>query len=90
MRSILPLVLLLVATMAAAEVYRWVDDEGTVHFSDTPREVGNTQRVDVDGINTAKSVEVESVTTDAVADDPAEVVMYSASWCVPAISRGKC
>ncbi len=81
MRSILPMMFLLVVTTAPAEVYRWVDDEGTVHFSDTPREPGNTQRVDVDGINTAKSVEVESVTTDTVADEPAEVVMYSASWC---------
>lgn len=46
MRSILPMMFLLVATAGSAEVYGWVDDDGTVHFSDTPREVGSTQRVD--------------------------------------------
>jgi hypothetical protein len=37
-RSILVLVGLLAATTALAQAYRWVDDEGVVHYSDRPVE----------------------------------------------------
>ncbi len=37
-RPILALIGLLVVTSAYAEAYRWVDDEGVVHYSDRPRE----------------------------------------------------
>lgn len=33
----MPLILLLGAVPAVADVYRWVDEQGGVHFSDTPR-----------------------------------------------------
>ena len=36
-RSILVLLGLLAAAAATAEVWRWIDDDGVVHFSDTPR-----------------------------------------------------
>lgn len=81
MRTILLLMFVLVVPVAQAEVYRWVDDDGTVHFSDTPREPGQTQRIDVGEINTAKSVDVESIGTDEVSAGATEVVLYSASWC---------
>jgi hypothetical protein len=35
----LVLVLLMSATVVQAETYRWTDNEGTVHFSDSPGEV---------------------------------------------------
>jgi hypothetical protein len=35
----LVLVLLMSATVAQAETYRWTDNEGAVHFSDSPGEV---------------------------------------------------
>ena len=34
--SLLLLWLLLASTAPAGQVYRWVDDDGTVHFSDDP------------------------------------------------------
>ncbi len=37
-RPILLVLGLLLAFPAGAEVWRWVDDDGVVHFSDTPRE----------------------------------------------------
>jgi len=33
------IVFLLLATVAQAETYRWIDSEGTVHFSDSPGKV---------------------------------------------------
>ena len=37
-RSIFALLGILAVTAASADVWRWVDDEGVVHFSDTPVE----------------------------------------------------
>jgi len=36
MRKLIPLLLLLTALPAAADVYRWVDADGVVHYSDNP------------------------------------------------------
>ena len=44
-RAILALLGLFVAAAATADVWRWVDDDGVVHFSDTP--VEGAERVDV-------------------------------------------
>lgn len=44
-RPTLVLLGLLATAAASAEVWRWVDDDGVVHFSDTPRE--GAERVDV-------------------------------------------
>ena len=42
---ILMLCVLLVTRAAAAEIYRWVDENGEVHFSDRPRPGASTVRV---------------------------------------------
>jgi len=44
-RTILVLLGMLGAASALADVWRWVDDDGTVHFSDTPRE--GAEQIDV-------------------------------------------
>ena len=46
MRDLLLILLCLVAPAAAGEVYRWVDSEGTVHYSDTPAE--GAERVEIE------------------------------------------
>jgi len=38
------LVLLLAATMANAETYKWIDNEGTVHFTDSAGEIPEKYR----------------------------------------------
>lgn len=38
----LPLLILLIGTYANAEIYRWVDDEGVVHYSDKPAKDAKT------------------------------------------------
>jgi uncharacterized protein (DUF2126 family) len=39
-RPLLALVLLLVAPLVSAQVYKWVDAKGTTHFSETPPPAG--------------------------------------------------
>ena len=40
MRRLLPLMLIVVATAASAQAYKWKDASGTVHYSDTPPPTG--------------------------------------------------
>lgn len=80
------LLLLLAALQAQAEIYRWVDADGTVHFSDEPRpDAGEVERVQLRQINSVRSVEIDTAPGPARTTQGAgapEVIMYSASWCV--------
>jgi hypothetical protein len=42
MRIFVLLIALIPTVLVAAEVYRWVDDDGTVHYSDRPQEGAET------------------------------------------------
>jgi len=67
-----------------AEVYKWVDEKGKVHFSDTKPETAEVEAVDIGPI-------VNSYTSPKITFLPElpnletarkkQVVMYSASWC---------
>jgi hypothetical protein len=49
MRALLFTVLSILAFAASAQVYRWVDEKGTVHYSDAAPPPGvNAKRVDID------------------------------------------
>jgi hypothetical protein len=49
MRSLLALLMLLAAAPALAQVHRWVDDKGTVHYSDSPPPAGvKSTTIDID------------------------------------------
>ena len=50
MRVVALLTLLATVCLAAAgsEVYKWVDEEGNVHYSDTPPENTESERVQID------------------------------------------
>lgn len=62
--------------VAFSGVYRWVDEDGKVHFSDQPSQSHASEPVKL-RINT-----YEGVTYDTSSFDVGkEVVMYSASWC---------
>lgn len=78
------LLVLLTGSVAQGEVYRWVDDKGTVHYSDEPRENrGRAERVEIRELNSADSVDVSDIESGAssTGEGSAEVTMYSASWC---------
>ena len=61
---------------ALSEIYRWVDEQGKVHFSDKPSVTQPSESVKL-RINTYESVTY--ATSDI--DTGKKVVMYSTSWC---------
>lgn len=87
MLSCLPLMLaVLVAAPVEAEMYRWVDEDGTVHFSDRAPE-GEAERIELEPINAVAPVdgsephETGESTRSGSSARTARVTMYSTSWC---------
>ena len=74
-RSILLLVCLLAGAATASEVYRWVDEDGIVHYSDQPQP--GAERVDLPKTNsfTARSA-ARSRTDEGGAETPKQPVGY--------------
>ena len=49
MKKLLLLLLFLsVAVVSFAAIYKWVDDEGVIHYSETPPSVGKTQEMELE------------------------------------------
>ncbi|WP_424684020.1 DUF4124 domain-containing protein [Frateuria sp. YIM B11624] len=70
----LALVLLLLAPAVAAQVYKWTDSHGTVHYSETPPPQGTQyKRIDTNGM------EQPAASTPAKATAPAATTATPAS-----------
>ncbi len=71
------LALITVTLSNHAEIYKWIDEDGNVHFSDSqntpPQQQNETISLE---INTYTSVSYESVTSTTD-----QVTMYSTEWC---------
>jgi len=84
MRSLLAILFVLVPpAIASAEIHKWVDEDGLVHYSD--RKPGNEAVAEVEleiEANTYQGVSygMSTIETKKVAPR-ARVVMLSASWC---------
>ena len=59
-----------------AEVYKWVDENGNVHFSDTQPVEGESQEIDLK-INSYESVNYQQSKSNV----GNQVIMYSTEWC---------
>jgi glutaredoxin len=73
------LLLVLLPTLVSAEIYRWTDAEGRVHFSDEPHNTMPSEQVSV-RVNSYESVTYESLGSYTPPNDR-RVIMYSTSWC---------
>lgn len=74
--------LILIVTLplvCTAEIYKWVDESGRVHFGDKPLDKEKAELLEVK-VNSYEGVSYDS-NTPAKSADPGRVVMYSASWC---------
>lgn len=78
------MMILVFSGIAVAEVYKWVDSNGRLHYSDVPPENVNAKKLDIK-IN---SIEAVSVERNALPTEPLSgkagkktVVMYSTEWC---------
>lgn len=75
------LCMLLMAPLCRAEIYKWVDENGTTHFSDSKPGAGQqAESLELDRINSIDSVTYDWVRKSTRA--PAgRVTMYATSWC---------
>jgi glutaredoxin len=79
MRSLLFALLALLPLICSAEIYKWTDENGRVHFGDKAQSAEGAEQLSLK-ITTYESVSYESAPAAADADSK-RVVMYSASWC---------
>ncbi len=92
--QLIVLICLTLSTTVNAEVYRWVDETGTVHFSDAMPNVNEAlanEQLEITPyilpqLNVIKGQEIASDVLDEEeqtheANTMKSVVMYSASWC---------
>ena len=73
---LLLLPLLLFATPASAEIYKWTDEQGQVHYSDQKPRDREFNEVEIEG-GTYKSVSYGTTNVDT----GKQVIMLSAVWC---------
>jgi len=87
--SVLALLWVLVAGVpmdSRAEIYKWVDADGRIQFSDQPPPQRDSEEIRLPQLNTYQGVSVEPQ-GETTGNAPArgtktkKVVMYSASWC---------
>ena len=71
--------LCLCAPAAYSEIYKWVDENGKVHFSDQKPDRGAAEQLEV-RVNTITSPSILDSDFLAVRERR-QVVMYSAVWC---------
>jgi glutaredoxin len=73
--------ILLIAGPVSAEIYKWTDDKGHIHYSDKKPENQEVTEVEFK-ITTYDTVSYETVSYDtSKVDTKKNVVMFSASWC---------
>jgi glutaredoxin len=80
-RLMVLLALLLPAAGLHAEIYKWVDEQGQVHYSDQKPEDRPVTEIPVE-TRSYQGISYGTVAIDTRKDAPkARVVMLSASWC---------
>ncbi len=80
-RTILLIAILLSPPLACAEIYKWLDEDGKVHFGDKKPRNQEAESVVLE-INTYTNVTYDTAIFDHGARYGArKVVMYSAKWC---------
>ena len=70
------LLLAVLAGSSHAEIYKWVDDKGKVHFTDQKPREQKAEELKLK-INTYTSVSYDT----SIFDTGKKVIMYSTSWC---------
>ena len=75
------ILLLLIAIPLAsfAEIYKWIDADGHVHYGDAPKEKDKAEKVALE-INSYEHVTYQSVDFNQ-GPGAGHVTMYATSWC---------
>lgn len=83
---LLALALLLPMSSGGAELYKWVDSKGTIHYGDHPPKKAELKQI-TGNISSFKTVDVEpfkydpALVTAGKKSNGKSVIMYSTSWC---------
>lgn len=81
---ILILTLMMYTNTSYSEIYKWVDENGNTHFSDSKPEDQTSEKLNIKvktytGVTFSKStIDVEPKKTSS---NSRKVIMYSTSWC---------
>ncbi len=78
MKLIVLITTLIFTISVSAEILKWTDSDGRVHFGDKPPAGAETSIVEV-RINTYESPNIEAL--QEILNPKDKVVMYSADWC---------
>ncbi|MDH3760998.1 MAG: glutaredoxin family protein [Gammaproteobacteria bacterium] len=82
--SSLLLVLLMVSPIAQADLYKWVDENGKIHYGDSPPDNAKLKKI-TGKVSSFSSVSVEPFVYDSKLvsrrKNSKSVIMYSTSWC---------
>ncbi len=78
MKLIVLITTLIFTISVSAEIHKWTDSDGRVHFGDKPPAGAETSIVEVK-INTYESPNIEAL--QEILNPKDKVVMYSAEWC---------
>ena len=77
---LLPLLLMLLSVPVSGQVYKWVDEQGNVHYGDTLPD--GARPLDIGGdVNTVDNQRYDFLPEKKPAANSMEVVMYATSWC---------
>lgn len=77
--GVLVLLLGLSAATAPAEIYRWTDPQGRIHFGDSPKDQKAAKTVNIE-VNTYHFAKPKALPPLPAAPNR-RVLMYSAAWC---------
>ena len=72
------LLLLVLVSVASAQIYTWTDENGAIHFGDNPKNPAQARAVNVEP-NVVESASGGQKAPDG--DSAKRVTMYATSWC---------
>lgn len=69
-----------------AQVYKWTDEFGRIHFTDSPPKGAKTKQIEISPLNTYNSPSQESINNTlsrptGITAKKAKVIVYSTTWC---------
>ncbi|MCP4552756.1 MAG: DUF4124 domain-containing protein [Bacteroidetes bacterium] len=77
--KLLIIAILLVPLFCFAEIYKWTDEQGNVHFGDSPKDDVQAEKVVVE-VNSYEHITYDNVEFYQRSESK-RVTMYSTSWC---------
>lgn len=73
------LIFLILPLCGFGQIYKWTDENGNVHFGDSPKETDKAEQVVIE-VNSYESVSYDDIEYYQQAESK-RVTMYATSWC---------